>query len=323
MTHQRIAAGRAVHVDVGAHISPEITVDPGETFILETMDCAFDRVRDDHGLDEEATPFAGRQVSNANPLAGPVFVRGVEPGDTVVVEIVDIAIRDWGFSGATPHGGGFFERSGWEDAQGPWATIIRHEPGPSGTLNDGWAVANVGREVRWPLQPFIGTLMLAPERGIEPAVTTQGPWGGNVDVRDIAAGNKVHLQATHTGGLLFAGDVHGSQGDSEFSGIANETAAVLTLRCHILRDHSFPGLMRIETPDSLIQVESIRMGGGGGVDTIQRAYRHMAEWLIGEHGMSQRETYLHLTANSGVRGRIYQAVNGYLVVGVEVPRSII
>ena len=76
----------------------------------------------------------------------------------------------------------------------------------------------------------------------------QGPWGGNIDTRDIAAGHKIHLNATHDGGLLFLGDVHASQGDSELTAIANETAADVTLTCDVLKNRTTPGVCRIETP---------------------------------------------------------------------------
>ena len=89
--------------------------------------------------------------------------------------------------------------------------MIRHVPDPSGTLRDGEAVMNVGREVRWPLALFIGTIVTAPERGIENTLVGQGP-GGNIDTRDISAGHKIHLNATHAGGLLFLGDVHALAG---------------------------------------------------------------------------------------------------------------
>ena len=120
---------------------------------------------------------------------------------------------------------------------------------------------DVGREVRWPLAPFIGTIVTAPERGVENSVTSQGEWGGNLDVRDVAAGNRILLNASHDGGLLFLGDVHGSQGDSELSGIADETAADVTLRCDVISDHQVPGVGRIEKPGSLVQLDCARRAG--------------------------------------------------------------
>jgi amidase len=317
---QCIPRNRATHVEVGAHIEPELVVDLGELFTIETQDTSFDTA-----IVSNTFPLTGDlpgQFSlHANPVGGPVYVNGVRPGDTVVVTIEDIEIRDWGWSGYTPHAGPVGQSTRWPELAEPFATRISHVVGSSGTYRDGWAETEIGsRTVRWPLAPFIGTLMLAPERGIETTVASQGPWGGNMDVREMRAGNKVHLNASHEGGLLFAGDVHGSQGDSELTGLADETAATLTLRCDVISGRTFRCLARIETPTSLIQCASRRMVGSAD-KTIESAYLGLMEWLVEEHGMDPAEAYIHMSANSLVRGHIFQAVNGYLVVGAEFPKA--
>lgn len=319
---KRIPAENATHTEFGGDMAPEIRVALGETFVIETNDNVFNTVTDSSGPKVHEPPLAAapHQAPRANPVGGPVYVEGVEVGDTLVVEIESIDVRDWGWTGTMPGFGPFAGRIGWEDMQGPWATIIRHEPGPSGTLVDGEAVMTLDREVRWPLAPFIGTLVVAPERGVEDTVLTRGPWGGNMDVREVRAGNRIWLNVAQPGALLFAGDVHASQGDSELSGIANETAAHLTMKCDVKKNYSFPGVCRIETPTSFIQVESSRIVGGGNT-TIEAAYVNLIGWLVEDFGMSKEEAYMHMTANSEVRGHIYQATNGALTVGVEIPKK--
>ena len=61
----------------------------------------------------------------------------------------------------------------------------------------------------------------------------QGSWGGNMDCREIREGSTIYLNCYHDGGLLFVGDVHGSQADTEFYGIADETRAEVTLSCEV------------------------------------------------------------------------------------------
>ena len=92
----------------------------------------------------------------------------------------------------------------------------------------------MNREVTYPLRPFLGTIVTAPERGVENTLVSQGPWGGNIDCRDVRKGNRVMLNAYHDGGLLFFGDAHGAQGDSEYTGLADETAADTVARCHVV-----------------------------------------------------------------------------------------
>src|SRR5262249_54963883 len=135
---------------------------------------------------DKKPPLGARQCIRSNPLAGPVFVGGVREGDTLVVHIDDIAVQERGWTGTWPKSGIVDSRTGWETVQGPWATILKHEVGPSGTLEDGEVVLSLDHESRWPLAPFIGTIVTAPERGSENSVIGQGPWGGNLDCRDIA-----------------------------------------------------------------------------------------------------------------------------------------
>ena len=265
-------------------------------------------------------PLAALQVFRANPVGGPVYVKGVEPRDTLVVHIDKIAVRDWGWTGTIDGFGQFAGRSEIQDIDENFSTVIRHVPGPSGTLEDGEAVMNVGREVRWPLAPFIGVIVTAPERGIENTVISQGAWGGNLDVRDVCAGHKIHLNASHPGGLLFLGDVHGSQGDSELTGIANETAADVTASCSVIKGKRTPGTFRIDKPNSLVQVDSAR-NAGSPERALDRCFLNMMNWLVEDYGISQREAYLHMTANSLVRINIYQYTTGFFTCGVEFPKQ--
>ena len=228
---KRILREHAVHVEFGGDVEPELRVDLGETFVIETNDNWWNLLSKGERPDTEAPPLAALQYPRSNPVGGPVFVNGVDAGDTLVVDIEEIAIRDWGWTGTLEGRGPIAGMSEWKEIDEAFSTVIRHIPGKSGTLKDGLAVMNLGnREVRWPLAPFIGVIVTAPERGVENTLTSQGPWGGNIDVRDIAAGNKIHLNVGRKGGMLYAGDVHGSQADSEFTAIANETAADLIRR---------------------------------------------------------------------------------------------
>jgi len=312
----------ATHVEYGGHIPPELTVGLNERFVIETNDNWYNMLGDDDSVPSVTEPpIAAHQYFRANPLGGPVYIDGVEPGDTLVVNLEEIAIRDWGWTGTI--GGGFGQLAGlteWQEFDEPFSTVVRHTLGPSGTYADGEAIMNLGRETRWPLAPFIGTIVTAPERGSENSLIGQGPWGGNIDVRDIAAGNKIHMNATHDGALLFLGDVHGSQGDSELSGIANETASDVVMSCDVIKGRTTPGVCRIEKPDSIVQVESARNSGSPD-RALTNCFIHMMHWLVNDYGMEKREAYFHMTANSQVRINVYQYVAPFFVCGVEFPKA--
>lgn len=312
---------KATITEFGAHIAPGLTVDQGEKFVIETVDNFWDELGTPEArVDPASAKVKALQVFRANPVGGPVYVNGVEPGDTMVVDLERIAVRDWGWTGTIAGFGQLTDLSYLADVNDNFSTVIKHVPGASGTLDDGYAVMNVGREVRWPLAPFLGVIVTAPERGIENTVTSQGPWGGNLDVRDVCAGHKIHMNASHKGGLLFLGDVHASQGDSELTGIANETAAEVTASVSVLKGRQVPGVMRIEKPKSLVQVDSARNAGSPD-RALNSAFVNMIRWLVDDYNMSKREAQLHMTANSLVRINVYQFTSGFFTCGVEFPKE--
>jgi amidase len=317
---KKISREKSTVTEFGAHLEPELVVDLGEPFVIETNDNWWNLLGEKNSKPRpKEPPLAALQVFRANPVGGPVYVNGVEPGDTLVVKIERIVVRDWGWTGTIKGFGQLTGLAEFADIDEDFSTVIRHIAGRSGSLDDGEAIMNVGREVRWPLAPFCGVIVTAPERGIENTVTSQGAWGGNMDVRDVCAGHKIHLNASHPGGLLFLGDVHASQGDSELSGIANETAADVTVSCTVLKGKQTPGVFRIEKPDSLVQVDSGR--NSGGMDrALTNCFVNMIRWLVSDYGLSKREAYLHMTANSLVRINLYQYTTGFFTCGVEFPK---
>src|SRR5699024_12805596 len=82
-------------------------------------------------------PIAAHQYFRANPLGGPVYIDGVEPGDTLVGNLEEIAIRDWGWTGTI--GGGYRQLAGlteWQEIDEAISTVVRRALGPAGTFRD-------------------------------------------------------------------------------------------------------------------------------------------------------------------------------------------
>jgi acetamidase/formamidase len=186
------------------------------------------------------------------------------------------------------------------------------------TWEDGRVVRHpVGLRVRQ--SPFIGTIGVAPEREVETSGLGQGSWGGNMDIRDICPGSRVLLPCYHKGALLYVGDVHACQGDTEFYGTAMEVRATVTLRCEVIK-RSHMAFVRLQTDTSIISVACARPLE----DAVLRASVQLMEWLTQEYGCSQRQAYLLLGVNPDFRVNVYQmAPIGKLqyTVGAEILRS--
>lgn len=297
-------------------LSPKLSVAPGEKFIIETEDAATGYLREE-GKSPLDRPLINTWPPSANPVGGPIYIEGVRRGDLLAIKVEDILVADDQSFTFTYRRGPVHDSLRWSEAAEPWTHILRHELGPSGTMRDGkiW----YSDKISWPVAPFIGTIAVAPEREVLTSIYGQGIGGGNIDCRDIKPGNTFFVSSQNEGGLLFVGDVHASQGDTEFSSVAAETRAEVTLSVDVIPGKKIP-YPRIETPASLIALYNSRPLE----HAVTNAFFIMMEWLEEEYNMSQRDAYMQLSVNPGVRVHIYQMIPDmpiFYTVGVEFPKE--
>ena len=303
---------------------PVLEVDTGEPFILETEDAPSGAYRN---LDDAARLldvwYLKYSPSMSNPVTGPIYVNGAEPGDTLIVHIDHMELDTQGCTYWRPGHMPLGDSLKWNDLTKPTLAI--------GYLRDGqvlideaatWEDGKVKRHevgLRLRQSPFIGTIAVAPEREVETTGQGQGSWGGNMDVRDICPGTTVLLPCYHDVALLYVGDVHACQGDTEFYGIAMETRSAVTLRCDVIK-RSRVDFVRLEKDASLISLACARPLE----EAVLRASIQLMEWLVADHHCSQREAYLLLGVNPDFRINVYQmAPIGKLryTVGAEILKS--
>ena len=250
-------------------------------------------------------------------MAVPFTSRARKGGDLLEVSIEKIVVGDQGFTSFRRGQGPLGDSLRWRSLGERYVHIIKHLPGPSGTTRDGKGVFT--DKITWDLQPMIGTIGVAPDREVETSAVGQGPWGGNLDVRDIKEGTKVFLNCYHEGGLLYAGDVHASQGDTEFYGTADETRAELTLSCRVVKNKQIP-FVRLEKADTIVSVYSFRPLE----DAVESAIVNLMEWMVTEYGVSERDAYMHTCINPEFRINVYQMVRlGRIqyTAGAEIPKK--
>lgn len=303
-----------------SHLSePRLTVSLGESFVCETEDAFTGHMYEEGALPTpEFVPEMERTPTELNPQTGPIYVEGVRAGDILVVSIEKITPSERGFSCLIPSIGPLARNVDWPLFLEPRVFHFEHEVGESGTTRDGHLTALDGR-LRLPLRPFMGTIGVAPEHEPESSLVAQGSWGGNYDCRDVTEDSKIYLNAYHDGGLLFIGDMHASQGDTEFFGVANETRGEVQLSVDVIRDKRIP-FTRIEKPDSIVQLYCYRPLE----DAVRSATIHLMEWMMEEWQLSEEEAYLQVAVNPDFRINVYQCVRFdrlNFTVGAEVPKK--
>jgi amidase len=297
---------------------PLLRVEPGEPFEVETFDASNGYIQSEHDKAIPARrPGFDRVPPLANPIAGPIWVEGARRGDVLIVVIEEIEVDDYSWIAIGPGRGPLGQSTRWPELSSEYTTkIFRHTPGPSGTTRDGTLHFDDLRS--WPITPFIGTLGVAPDREVTTSLDGQGEWGGNLDIRDVARANRIFLPIFHEGALFYLGDVHASQGDTEFTGTAAETKAIVRLRLELERGKRLPG-MRIEKPASLIAIHAERP-----LDlAVETATIHLMDWLISEYGISAVDAYCLVSTCPDFRINVYQMCRiRHLspVAGAEIPK---
>jgi len=273
---QEIRQVGAYHYVFSRYVEPIARVRPGETVAVYTEDAFESRIT---RAEDRPSEILG---SYLNPQTGPIYVEGAEPGDTLVVRMLDIEpTREWAVSAFIPAFGGLTSTK---------FTRLLHEPLPERVwvyaLRDGWL--SCGPRLRFPWRPFTGTIGTAPELEAISALTPFDH-GGNMDVPDIKPGNTIYLPVRVPGALFFTGDCHAGQGDGELCGVALEITAKVTMEFELIKQRPI-AWPRIESPEELMTVGSARPME----DAARIAYAELVGWLE-ELGWDRWEAYEALT----------------------------
>jgi len=320
-TMQKISRDNATKFAFDWRDEPLLRVEPGESFEIETNDASsgYFRSTEDKAIPSRRPGF-DRSPPLANPVGGPVFLEGAECGDTLVVTIEDIVVEDYSWIAIGPGRGPLGRSTRWPELSDDYTTkIFRHTPGKSGTTRDGTLEFN--DRISWPITPFIGTLCVAPDREVRTSLDGQGAWGGNLDIRDVSPGNRIYLPIFHPGGLFYLGDVHASQGDTEFTGTAAETSATVRVKLDLVKGKAVRS-MRIEKPDAIVAVHVYRPLEVA----IETATFHLMDWLIADYGFTPTDAYCLVSTCPDFRINVYQMckiADLSFVAGAEISKKVI
>lgn len=255
-----------------------LRIQPGDTLLFETLEASAGQIT------PTSTGEAIKTLSfdPIHPLTGPVYVEGAEPGDTLSVEIVEIAHKGWGWNAVIP---GFGLLS--DDFATPYVHHYRME-GDRCFFRD---------DIIIPYEPFCGVMGVAPREAGRLTTIPPRENGGNIDIRHLTPGTRVFFPVLAPGALFSCGDCHSAQGDGEVNGSGIETAMTVTLKFELLKGVKTPELRFITPPGKKLTIAD---AGGYYVATAhgpdlfknaQQAVRYIIDYLAANHNMTREQAY--------------------------------
>jgi amidase len=271
----------SVYYHTFSHTNPVLKqIRPGDIIVTKTLDSG--------GQDEKGE----HRSEPSNPLTGPFFVEGAQPGDALLVTFRRVRLnRDWGFSGyrlgliaLTPDAVEHVYSDRYKDdlvRKGranivPWnidlsrQTVRLREPS-SKTV-----------KLEFPVHPMLGCVGVAAPGDFAPTSGPAGSYGGNLDYNRVAEGATVILPVYHPGARLFIGDGHALMADGEPTGTGVETSMDVTFSVDLKKKANLTG-PRLETADYIVSIGAQPEFQSSLDRALQLATTDMVRWLTDDY----------------------------------------
>mmetsp|Transcript_28929 Transcript_28929/g.43687 ORF Transcript_28929/g.43687 Transcript_28929/m.43687 type:complete len:342 (-) Transcript_28929:7-1032(-) len=284
-----------------ATIPPAVRVDAGDMVHVETIDCYHGKLQPEENYNAAVETLKREEL---NPVSGPIYVNGAEPGDWLAVTLHDIRPTGVGVACCGTHSGQlchllpkgktyvkFF------DLQESKVTMRRP------MNNDG---SNIN--ISFPSAPMLGVIGVAPPSNERILTMPAGSHGGNLDNKRNGIGAIIYLPVNHPGALLSIGDMHASQGDGEIAGTGVEIGGNVLLSCQIIpKNDIYPPPVAAAAASSRVRfpvTETLThwITHGVAVEDIPHATRLACEdaaaILTGQWGLTIDEAFVFLSVHA-------------------------
>lgn len=269
------------HVCWDNAIPPALMIAPGDEVAVQTVDAGNGQLTPQ----STAADIARFDFDNVNPVTGPIYVDGAEPGDQLAITVLGMAPSGWGWSANIP-GFGLLA----EDFPEPHLHHWHYDPMLARPVLFGAAA-------RVPFKPLIGSIGVAPAAAGPHDILPPREIGGTMDIRDIGTGTVLRLPVVVPGALLSLGDTHAAQGDGEVCGTGVESAIDVELKIELVKETPLPSPV-FATPGPVtrhLDSKGYDVTTGIGPDLMacaKDAVRRMVERLSGNFGIDPVEAYI-------------------------------
>ncbi len=302
-----VLSANPTHSRWNRSLAPRLSIASGDTVHIECVDSSGAQVHPAMS----AADFLAIDRGRIHALTGPIFVEGADAGDVLQIDVLEVAHKGWGWSSVIS-GLGFLKERFTEPFFFLWQL--------DGEVSRSLAPAVV------PLRPFCGVMGVAPGEDGELRTRPPGPFGGNMDVRELSTGATLYLPVLNPGALFSTGDAHAAQGDGEVCINGIECPVDVTLRFHVHKNRPLAGPM-VETSaarrqeadeGSWIVVESATDPAAA----ARAATSRMIDLLAERWGFS--EIHAYLLCSVAMNLRLSQVVNEPMfTVSAAVPKHVL
>jgi amidase len=270
----------------GPALEPVLEVEPGETVVFETNDCFTGQIRSEDDLVTEI------DLERINGATGPVAVKGAEPGDSLVAEILEVKPIEWGVATLIPGFGQLIDQ-----VRSPLTRLFRVEDG----------TIRMNERVSFPARPMVGVVGVATD-GDTLSNGLAGRHGGNLDDHLHGAGARIYFPVRQPGGMFAVGDMHASMGDGEICFTGVEIAGEATIRFDLLKGKQATWPVT-ELSDRWIPHATADEYD----DALKLVCEEAARLLVDEHGFSIEDAFIFLSVacDAGVAQACKPAPGGF------------
>jgi len=313
--------------NLSAQKEPILRIRSGDSVVTRTWDSGGG---DDKGIHHLKHPYV--RPEGGNPLFGPFYIEGAEPGDALEVHLDHLRVnRNYGYT-----------TSGIPDA--------RIKPGDTENARDHIYGMNAVRPERgdlvpwdidlqkltvsprlkpemrsdWPIElpvrPMLGTIGVGQPGEADTAYSPISTYGGNMDYNDVVEGATLYFPVYHQGAYLYLGDGHAQQGDGEGFGAGIETSLDVEFSVRVVKNKNLTG-PRLVNDTHIVSIINNPSKDSTTDSRIREGNSDMIRWLRENCGLTKWEA--HMLMGSIVEHKIvtYWTSTATLIPKKYVPAS--
>lgn len=284
--------------NLSAQKEPILRIKSGDSVITRTWDSGGG---DHKGIHHLKHPYVAPE--SGNPLFGPFYIEGAEPGDALEVRLDRVRVnRGYGYGtsgipdarikpGDTENARDpIFAMDAVRPKRGdlvPWDIDLQKlttSPRLKPEMRSDW-------KIELPVRPMLGTIGVGQPGEADTAYSPISTYGGNMDYNDIVEGATLYFPVYHEGAYFYLGDGHAQQGDGEGFGAGIETSLDVRFTVRVVNNKNLTG-PRLVNDTHIASIINNPSKDSTTDSRIREGNSDMIRWLREDCGLTKWEAHM-------------------------------